>query len=664
MSTFFACCHRASDYAAHNSQLQKPAVYAIIISVIKMIISCRDIQKAFGANVVLKNATFMLEEKEKAALVGVNGAGKTTLFRIILGQMAADGGEVVLKKGARMAYLAQDMDLNMSGTIHDELLSVFEHLAVMEEEIRAAEAAMSETSGDALTRLMDRYAKLTQEFEAQRGYEYKSRVRGVLAGLGFSETEQGLTISKLSGGQKTRVCLGKLLLSEPDLLLLDEPTNHLDIAAITWLEDYFLREYEKAVIIISHDRYFLDKVAKKVIEVEHGVAKTYGGNYSYFVDKKAADFEIAMHQYTSQQKEIKRQEASIALLRSFNREKSIRRARSKEKMLAKVDRIDRPQDAPTRMRLALSPQKQSGNDVLMVRDGKKMFDDFMLFGGVDMEIKRGEKVALIGENGAGKTTLFNMLRAGDPAVSLGTNVRIGYYDQEQKFSDFSKTIFQEISDSYPRMKNLEIRNALAAVLFIGDDVDKPISALSGGERGRVALCKLMLSDVNFLMLDEPTNHLDLFSKEILENVLLDYEGTVLYISHDRYFINNTAEKIYELTKDGAVLYLGNYDYYLEKKEERREKREESRDAKVVGENKAEWLDKKEEAARLRKHQARIERLERKIAETEAAILAVDELLAQDEVATDATRAGEVYLQRAALDEKLNGLLAEWEEAQF
>jgi len=627
-----------------------------------MIISCRDIQKSFGANVVLKNATFMLDEKEKAALVGVNGAGKTTLFRIILGQMAADGGEVVLKKGARMAYLAQDMDLNLDGTIHEELLSVFAHLAAMEDEIRAAEAAMSETSGDALARLMDRYAKLMQEFEAQRGYEYKSRVRGVLAGLGFSEAEQGLEIRKLSGGQKTRVCLGKLLLSEPDLLLLDEPTNHLDIAAITWLEDYFLREYEKAVIIISHDRYFLDKVAKKVIEVEHGVAKTYGGNYSYFVDKKAADFEIAMHQYTSQQKEIKRQEASITLLRSFNREKSIRRARSKEKMLAKVDRIDKPQDAPTRMRLALSPRIISGNDVLNVRGGKKMFDDFMLFGGVDMEIKRGEKVALIGENGVGKTTLFNMLRADDPAVSLGTNVRIGYYDQELKFSDMTKSIFQEISDSYPRMKNLEIRNALAAVLFIGEDVDKPIAALSGGERGRVALCKLMLSDVNFLMLDEPTNHLDLFSKEILENVLLDYEGTVLYISHDRYFINNTAEKIYELTRDGAVLYLGNYDYYLEKKEERSEKREESRDVKAVGENKAEWLDKKEEAARLRKHQARIERLEKQIAETEAAILAADEMLAQDVVATDATRAGEVYLQRAALDEKLNGLLAEWEQA--
>jgi len=629
-----------------------------------MIISCRDIQKSFGANVVLKNASFMLEEKEKAALVGVNGAGKTTLFRIILGQMAADSGEVVLKKGARMAYLAQDMDLDFGGTIHDELLSVFAHLAAMEDEIRAIETAMSTSSGDALARLMDRYAKLTQEFETQRGYEYKSRVRGVLAGLGFSETELSLEIGKLSGGQKTRVSLGKLLLSEPDLLLLDEPTNHLDIAAITWLEDYFLREYEKAVIIISHDRYFLDKVAKKVIEVEHGTAKTYGGNYSYFVDKKAADFEIAMHQYTSQQKEIKRQEASIALLRSFNREKSIRRARSKEKQLAKVDKIDKPKDAPTRMRLALSPRIISGNDVLTVTDGKKMFGDFELFGNVNMEIKRGEKVALIGENGVGKTTLFNMLRHGDAAITLGTNVKIGYYDQELKFDDTAKTIFQEISDTYPRMKNLEIRNALAAVLFIGDDVDKPIAALSGGERGRVALCKLMLSDVNFLMLDEPTNHLDLFSKEILENVLIDYEGTVLYISHDRYFINNTAEKIYELEQDGATLYLGNYDYYLEKKDESREKKEAAKETQTASDNKAAWLDKKEEAARLRKHQAKIERLEAQIADTEAAILAADDLLASDAVAADAARAGEVYLQRAALDEKLGVLLTQWEEAQL
>ena len=628
-----------------------------------MIISCKDIQKFFGADDVLKNVSFLLEEKEKAALVGVNGAGKTTLFKIILGQIPSDGGEIVVKKGAKMAYLAQNMDLDFSNTIHDELLSVFAHLEAMEAEIRVTEAHMASAAGVELDRLMDKYTKLTRDFEGLRGYEYKSRVRGVLAGLGFNEAELALEIAKLSGGQKTRVCLGKLLLSEPDLLLLDEPTNHLDIAAITWLEDYFLREYEKAVIIISHDRYFLDKVAKKVIELEHGVAKTYGGNYSYFVEKKAADFEIAAHQYAGQQKEIKRQEASIALLRSFNREKFVRRARSKEKQLAKIERLDKPQAVPSRMRLALSPRVVSGNDVVTVRQAKKIFEDGqVLFSGVDLDIKRGEKVALIGENGVGKTTLFNMVRYGDSAVNLGTNVKIGYYDQELRFDNLGKTIFQEIADAYPRLKNLEIRHALAALLFVGDEVDKSLAALSGGERGRVALCKLMLSDVNFLMLDEPTNHLDLFSKEILENVLIDYEGTVLYISHDRYFINNTAEKIYELEKFGATLYLGNYDYYTEKRSEKREIGGEKQEP-LAGEAKGDWLDRKEDASRQRKQRARIERIEAEIEETEAKISLAQTELEKEEVATDPTQAQEVYFMQAALEERLNGLLAQWEQEQ-
>ena len=627
-----------------------------------MIISIRDIQKSFGADVVLKNASFMLEEKEKAALVGVNGAGKTTLFKIILGRLAPDGGEVVLRKGARLGYLSQNMDLDMSNDIYNELLSVFDHLKIMEEEIRATESKMAAATGSELNRLMDRYAKMTHEFEANRGYEYKSRVRGVLAGLGFSEVEHSLTLDRLSGGQKTRVSLGKLLLSEPDLLLLDEPTNHLDIAAITWLEDFFLREYEKAVLIISHDRYFLDKVAKKVIEIEHGFAKSYGGNYSYFVEKKAADFEIAMHQYASQQKEIKKQQASIALLRSFNREKSIRRARSKEKQLAKIERIDRPQNAPDQMRLRFSPRISSGNDVLTIRGGKKTFGDFVLFDNVNIEIKRGEKVALIGENGVGKTTLFNMMRNGDNCTVFGTNVRIGYYDQELKFDNMDKTIFQEISDAYPRLKNLEIRNALASMLFIGEEIDKKLIALSGGELGRVNLCKLMLSDVNFLMLDEPTNHLDLFSKEILENVLIDYEGTALYISHDRYFINNTAEKIYDLEKTGTTLYLGNYDYYTEKKAEIKNSTAQIETTKPQNTGKDEWLDKKAQEAQQRKSKARITRLENEIEQTEAAILAAENKLHHPEVATDAQKAQEIYFMQATLEEKLAKLLEEWEEA--
>jgi len=627
-----------------------------------MIISCKNIEKSFGANVVLKDVSFMVDDKEKAALVGVNGAGKTTLFKILLGEIASDGGEISLKKGAKMAYLAQHMDLDMSNNIYQELLTVFDHLAVMEEEIRSIEGQMGTADGEELNRLMTRYAKLTQEFEANRGYEYKSRVRGVLSGLGFSEVEHGLNIGKLSGGQKTRVSLGKLLLTEPDLLLLDEPTNHLDINAITWLEDYFLREYEKAVIIISHDRYFLDKVAKKVIDVEHGIAKVYGGNYSYFVDKKAEDFEIQMHQYASQQKEIKRQEESIALLRSFNREKFIKRARSKEKQLAKIDRIDKPKSAPNRMRLVLNPRTASGNDVLTIKNGRKLFDEHILFENVNMEIKKGEKVALIGENGVGKTTLFNMMRFGDASVTLGTNVKIGYYDQELKFSDPNKTIFQEISDSYPRLNNLEIRSALAAFLFAGDDIEKRLSSLSGGERGRVALCKLMLSDVNFLLLDEPTNHLDLFSKEILESAITEYHGTVLYISHDRYFINNTAEKIYELQSGGSAVFLGNYDYYVEKTAEMKAGASEKASEKPKTGAKEDWLDKKEELARLRKNKAKIEKIEAQISQTEVDIAKAEEELALPEVATDAVKAGEVYLMKAALEERLNKLLEEWEGA--
>ena len=632
-----------------------------------MIISCKDIQKSFGARTVLKNVSFMVEEKEKAALVGVNGAGKTTLFKIILGELAPDGGEVALKKGAKMSYLSQHMDLADENTIHEELLSVFAHLADMEAEIRRTEQQMAGLEGDALDRIMEKYAKLTKEFEDGRGYEYKSRVRGVLAGLGFNEVEHTLGIAKLSGGQKTRVALGKLLLSEPDLLLLDEPTNHLDIAAITWLEDYFLREYEKAVVIISHDRYFLDKVVKKVVEIEHGTAKSYRGNYSDFVEKKARDFEIEMHQYASQQKEIAKQMESIRLLRSYNREKSVRRARSKEKQLSKMERMDRPQSAPDKMRLKLKPQVQSGNDVLTIRGAKKTFDDYLLFSNVDMEIKRGEKVALIGENGVGKTTLFNMLRHGDAAITLGANVKIGYYDQELKFTDAEKSIFQEISDTYPRMKNLEIRNALASFLFVGDEIDKKLGMLSGGERGRVALCKLMLSDVNFLLLDEPTNHLDLFSKEILENALIDYEGTALYISHDRYFINNTAEKIYELKKEGSTVYFGNYDYYMEKKADAAlaepafgRYSSEADTGRPSG--KDDWLRNKEEAAKMRKNKAKIEKLEAQIEETEAAIAEIDAELAKEEIATDAHRAQEAYLMKAALEEKLAALLGEWEEA--
>jgi len=444
-------------------------------------------------------------------------------------------------------------------------------------------------------------------------------------------------------------------------LLLDEPTNHLDIRAIGWLEEFFLREYEGTVLIISHDRFFMDKVVKKVIEIEYGIAKSYKGNYSAFVEKKAKDFEIAEKHFTNQQKELERMQASIDLLRAFGREKHIKRARSKEKALAKVERLDAPKSAPSPMRLALAPRTQSGNDVLKVIGGRKDFGEITLFRNAQMDIKRGEAVALIGENGVGKTTLFKMILEGADGVKLGSNVKIGYYDQTLDFEDKDKTIFMEISDAHPRMKNQEIRSALAAFLFVGDDVFKPISALSGGERGRVALAKLMLSDINFLLLDEPTNHLDLFSKEILEGAVNSYDGTVMYISHDRYFINNTADKIYELKADKTTVYHGNYNYYMEKIAEIASPAVRNDGAVAGSDNKQAYLSQKEQQAKERQLKAKVEKLETEIEETEMAIVKQDGLLFQSDVATDPAKAQEVYLMKATLEAKLENLIAEWEE---
>ncbi|MCL2354204.1 MAG: ATP-binding cassette domain-containing protein, partial [Defluviitaleaceae bacterium] len=502
-----------------------------------MILSLKDIDLSFGITQILKNVSFTLGAKEKVGLVGVNGAGKTSLFKIITGENTPDKGQMTLKQGTTVGYLSQNVDLDEGRTIFEELASVFNHLETMQKDIRQLEASMANVEGQELEKTMARYSRMVQEFEEAGGYGYQSRVRGVLAGLGF-ESEQ--KISQLSGGQKTRVSLGKLLLKQPDLLLLDEPTNHLDIATINWLEDYLVKEYEKCVFIISHDRYFLDKVVGKVIEVENQAATLYHGNYSYFIEEKAKNFEAALARYENQQKEIKKQQDSIDLLKSFNREKSIKRAESKEKMLAKVERLQAPQKAPDDMRMTLKTRTKSGNDVLKIREGKKTFGDFTLFEGVDMDIQKGEVVALIGENGIGKTTLFSLILDGADEVALGTNVKIGYYDQKLAFDNMEKSIFEEISDAHPSLKNQEIRSTLAAFLFTGDDVFKPLSALSGGEKGRVALAKLMLSDINFLLLDEPTNHLDFFSKRVLEQAIKAYEGTVLYISHDRYFINHTA----------------------------------------------------------------------------------------------------------------------------
>lgn len=628
-----------------------------------MILALNNVSKAFGTDVILKNISFHIEEKEKLAIVGVNGAGKSTLFKIITGELSLDSGEVIMPKSATMGYFSQSLEIDSSKTIYGELLTVFEPIMLMEQQLRDMEAQMSHKSGDQLEKLMEKYSELSHKMEEMDGYSYQSRLRGVIKGLGFSDEESSQTINQLSGGQKTRVALGKILLKAPDILLLDEPTNHLDIDSLRWLED-FLRSYKGAVVIISHDRYFLDKVVGKVIEIENKKAKEYFGNYSYYAEKKIVDREIEYHRYINQQKEIKHQEDVIKKLREFNREKSIKRAESREKMLDKIERIDAPENLPDKMRLEIKPVKESGNDVLSVDNVSMAFDGVPLFDNISFDIKKGEKTALIGPNGIGKTTLFKIilsrLEAKGGSVKLGSNVVIGYYDQEQSDLNLNKTIFDEISDAYPDLTITQIRNVLAAFVFTGDDVFKTIGSLSGGEKGRVALAKIMLSNANFLILDEPTNHLDINSKEILEQAIQCYTGTVLYISHDRYFINSTATKIVELNKDKATIYLGNYDYYTEKlKENEIVKIEEVKS--IETETKLDWKKQKEIQAQQRKKDNRIKKIEKEIEETENKIDELDNLLATEEVYTNSMRSREIYEEKESLEEKLMELYEKFEE---
>ncbi len=535
-----------------------------------MILSCSNITKSFGTDTVLSRVSFHINEREKAAVVGINGAGKSTLFKIIMGELSADEGEVTWAKGTSVGYLSQHQDLTSHNTIYEEVLSVKADVLRMEERIRGLELEMKNAQGEALERLLSSYTSLNHEFERQNGYACRSEVVGVLKGLGFAEEEFDKQVTALSGGQKTRVALGKLLLSSPDIILLDEPTNHLDMTSIAWLET-FLLNYSGAVVVIAHDRYFLDRIVTKVVELYDTHAQTYEGNYSDYAVKKAALREAQLHHYLNQQKEIRHQEEVIAKLRSFNREKSIRRAESREKLLDKMERIEKPVELNAEMNIRLEPRTVSGNDVLTVKGLAKGFGGSPLFTDLSFEIKRGERVAVIGNNGAGKTTILKLINGVLPAdageIRPGAKVRIGYYDQEHQVLHPEKTIFEEIQDTYPGMDNTAVRNVLAAFLFTGDDVFKRISELSGGERGRVSLAKLMLSEANFLILDEPTNHLDITSKEILENALISYTGTVLYVSHDRYFINRTATRILDLECGTLLNYIGNYDYYLEKKPE-------------------------------------------------------------------------------------------------
>lgn len=641
-----------------------------------MILSCNNITKTFGTDAILSDCSFHIEEREKAAIVGPNGAGKSTLLKIIMGRLPADDGTVTISKDKTLGYLAQHQNLSSDGTIYDELLSVKKDIIALEEKIRETEQQMKNATGEQLDILLDQYTKMNHQFELENGYAYQSEIVGVLKGLGFTEDDFSLPVNTLSGGQKTRVALGKLLLSKPDIILLDEPTNHLDMESIRWLENYLLG-YNGSVIIVAHDRYFLDRIVTKIIEIENTHVTVFSGNYTAYADKKKILRNMQLKEYLNQQREIKHQQEVITKLKQFNREKSIKRAESREKMLDKLEVVDKPAEINDKMNIELNPSVISGNDVLSVSHLSKAFDDNTLFTDISFDIKRGERVALIGNNGTGKTTILKIINDILPAdsgeIKLGSKVTIGYYDQEHHVLDPDKTLFDELQDAYPDLNNTQIRNTLAAFLFTNDDVFKYIRDLSGGERGRVSLAKLMLSNANFLILDEPTNHLDMVSKEILENALNSYTGTVLYVSHDRYFINTTATRIIELVGQTTVNYIGNYDYYIEKKDALTAaalagKPADSSSAVSAAQKnaqkesaKADWKQSKEEQALLKKKKNELKKTEERITVIEDRLKAIEEESALPEVCTDTARLLELHKESTKLSEELDTLYEKWEE---
>lgn len=632
-----------------------------------MVLSCNNISKEFVTGPVLKDVSFHINDNEKAAIVGINGAGKSTLLKIIINEMSADSGDVFLAKGAAIGYLAQHQNIDTEMTIFDVMLEVKKDILELSDKMRDLEAKMKQAEGAALDAIYEDYSRATHEFELKNGYAYKSEITGILKGLGFDEEDFNRKVNTLSGGQKTRVYLARLLLSKPDIILLDEPTNHLDMKAIGWLETY-LKNFNGAVLIVAHDRYFLDGVAEKIIELNNCRATTFLGNYTDYANKKKALREAELKAYLNQQKEIAHQEAVIEKLRSFNREKSIKRAESREKVLDKIERVNKPTEADASMKISLKPHKESGKDVLNVENLTKSFDE-VLFENISFEIKKGERVAIIGGNGTGKTTLLKIINGlllpDSGKIKLGTNVEIGYYDQEHQVLNADKNLFDEISDDYPYLNNTEIRNVLASFLFTKDDVFKLVGSLSGGEKGRLSLAKLMLSEANFLLLDEPTNHLDITSKEILEDALNNYEGTVLYVSHDRYFINKTATRILDLTNKQLLNYIGNYDYYLEKKETMEAAlltdnavENEQAEASV---NRQNWQMQKEEQKELRKIQNELKKIEDEVANLEDANSKLDEELANPDIAANVGKLMELHKQKEANDERINELLERWEE---
>lgn len=666
-----------------------------------MILACHHISKEYPENVVLRDITFHLEKGDKAAVIGINGAGKTTLLRIIVGEESADEGSVSFERDCTFGYLAQNQDLSSDRTIYEEVLSVKQYLIDMENQLSQYEKEMDALKGEALTNTITAYTELLHKFERENGYAYKGEVTGVLKGLGFTPEEYDQRVATLSGGQKTRVALGKLLVQKPDLIMLDEPTNHLDMNSIRWLETY-LMNYKGTVLVVSHDRYFLDRTVTKIIELENGKSMLFNGNYSVYAERKKALREQQYHAYLNNQAEIRHQEEVIEKLRRFNREKSIKRAESREKMLQRTEVLEKPIEIRDDMHLTFTPCIKSGREVLSVEDLTKSYGSKNLFSGISFKIRRGEHVALIGDNGTGKSTILGILNEIVPpdrgVIRLGTNVHIGYYDQEHHVLHDDKTVFEEISDEYPAMTNTQIRSMLASFLFTGEEVFKRIGDLSGGEKGRVSLAKLMLSKANFLILDEPTNHLDLVSKEVLENALNSYEGTVLYVSHDRYFINHTASRILSLTQKVLLNYpgnnaekaperfIGNYDFYLEKSAQVQEAllQDAYRDgqgwgpageapaaagrsfaasqaAAPVSSEKQNWAQQKEEQARLRKAANDLRKCEEKISSIEEEISSLDGQMALPENYSNAAKLAELAGRKETLEESLAELYERWEE---
>lgn len=635
-----------------------------------MILQCSHISKTFLTDTILDDVSFHINDNEKAAVVGINGSGKSTLIKIIVNELEADSGEVVIGKDISVGYLAQNQEYDSDKTILEEMQNAKPEIIELEKRLDVLSAQMENKSGSELESIIKQYDQTRHRFEQLGGYSYKSEITGVLKGLGFTEDEFNQQVKSLSGGEKTRAALAKMLLKNPKFIILDEPANHLDLSAIRWLEGY-LANYKGAVLLVAHDRYFLDKIVTKVIELRQTHCTVFLGNYTEYSKKKKALMETLMKQYLNQQADIKHQEEVIAKLKSFNREKSIKRAESREKMLDKIERIDKPLEEKSKMHLLFKPRIQSGNDVLSVKELSKSYGNHLLFSDINLDIKRGEHVAIIGDNGTGKTTMLKILMGMEQpdscgSIKFGTNVFVAYYDQEHQVLHPEKTLFEEIQDTYPDMNNTQVRNVLAAFLFTDDDVFKQIKNLSGGERGRVSLARLMLSDANFLLLDEPTNHLDIDSKEILENAINNFEGTILYVSHDRYFINTTATRILNLTQQQIVSYTGNYDYYLEKKEDAERAQlnpipdTTSTQTTNTDSNKLSWQQQKEEQSRLRKKENELKKTETEIEKLETRNAEIDLQLLDPANGTNIALLQELTKEHEDNDLQLEKLMEQWE----